>query len=113
MPRAPQRRSVPVVWSSVCTSPCPCGFVSSEKTSCGSSAKAAVSSSRHATFSCFISVTWLGSSPKKLSFSSSARVLSAVSSETMIASGSRTGADAAASVARCSAERIWRQYQER
>mmetsp|Transcript_36912 Transcript_36912/g.91884 ORF Transcript_36912/g.91884 Transcript_36912/m.91884 type:complete len:250 (+) Transcript_36912:1070-1819(+) len=68
-----------------CTSPCPCGFVSSKKLLLAR-AKCASLSISAATFSCLISVTCASASPKYLFDSRKASVRACVSSEVMMAS---------------------------
>mmetsp|Transcript_10436 Transcript_10436/g.25544 ORF Transcript_10436/g.25544 Transcript_10436/m.25544 type:complete len:205 (+) Transcript_10436:819-1433(+) len=64
LPAADHLLSSPLVCSSACTSPWPCGLVCSVYGSAASTARCALLSSRHGTFSCLMSVTWLFLAPK-------------------------------------------------
>mmetsp|Transcript_5616 Transcript_5616/g.15698 ORF Transcript_5616/g.15698 Transcript_5616/m.15698 type:complete len:255 (+) Transcript_5616:805-1569(+) len=87
-PAASQSLSSPCLSSRWCTSPWPCGLVSTVYAS--AMASDALLSASAGTFSCFTMVSCSAGRPK-LSFSaSSARVRASVSSEVMMASGSAT-----------------------
>mmetsp|Transcript_7195 Transcript_7195/g.30649 ORF Transcript_7195/g.30649 Transcript_7195/m.30649 type:complete len:245 (+) Transcript_7195:694-1428(+) len=77
----------PLVCSSACTSPWPCGLVCNAYASSFASAKCASLFVRQGTFSCLMSVTCSGDAPKNALRSSKSNVLACVSSEVMMASG--------------------------
>mmetsp|Transcript_7022 Transcript_7022/g.9965 ORF Transcript_7022/g.9965 Transcript_7022/m.9965 type:complete len:200 (-) Transcript_7022:475-1074(-) len=87
-PRCSHEAAVPVLCISECTSPCPWGLASSRYLLSAASASLASLEIRAGTFPCRRSVIWSLRSPKLALLASNAAVFSAVSSLTIMASGS-------------------------